>query len=112
MVQPVHRATQSSQVSALAVSLRDGSHDFDFLIGNWKAHVRVLRDRLNGSNDWVEAHPRRKAAEATKRPRASISIQGLANGLFWCRQCPNQEKVDAIVHRSELCGLSINRFHG
>jgi hypothetical protein len=32
----------------------DGSHDFDFLIGDWKAHVRVLRDRLNGSNDWVE----------------------------------------------------------
>jgi hypothetical protein len=45
---------QSSQDSAAAVSLRDGSHDFDFLIGNWKAHVRVLRDRLNGSNDWVE----------------------------------------------------------
>jgi hypothetical protein len=55
MVQPVHPARpQSSQVSAVAVSLRDGSHDFDFLIGNWKAHVRVLRDRLNGSNDWVE----------------------------------------------------------
>ena len=32
---------------------RDGSHDFDFLIGNWKAHVRVLPDRLNGSNKWV-----------------------------------------------------------
>jgi hypothetical protein len=44
----------SSQVSAVGVSLRDGSHDFDFLIGNWKAHVRVLRNRLNGSNDWVE----------------------------------------------------------
>jgi hypothetical protein len=33
---------------------RDGSHDFDFLIGNWKAHVRVLPDRLNGSHEWVE----------------------------------------------------------
>jgi len=28
---------------------RDGSHDFDFLIGNWKAHVRRLPDRLVGS---------------------------------------------------------------
>jgi hypothetical protein len=33
---------------------RDGSHDFDFLIGNWKAHVRRLPDRLVGSNNWVE----------------------------------------------------------
>jgi hypothetical protein len=33
---------------------RDGSHDFDFLIGDWKAHVRRLPDRLNKSNFWVE----------------------------------------------------------
>ena len=33
---------------------RDGSHDFDFLIGDWKAHVRRLPDRLNNSNAWDE----------------------------------------------------------
>jgi hypothetical protein len=33
---------------------RDGSHGFDFLIGNWKAHVRRLPDRLVGSNNWIE----------------------------------------------------------
>src|SRR6266705_5012747 len=32
---------------------RDGAHDFDFLIGDWKAHVRRLPDRLNNSNVWV-----------------------------------------------------------
>ena len=32
----------------------DGSHDFDFLIGDWKAHVRRLPDRLVGSNTWLE----------------------------------------------------------
>jgi hypothetical protein len=32
----------------------DGAHDFDFLIGDWKAHVRRLPDRLNNSNVWVE----------------------------------------------------------
>src|SRR5437899_2427670 len=32
----------------------DGSHDFDFLVGNWKAHVRRLPDRLVGSNTWIE----------------------------------------------------------
>jgi hypothetical protein len=33
---------------------RDGSHDFDFLIGNWQAHVWRLPDRLVGSNHWIE----------------------------------------------------------
>jgi hypothetical protein len=33
---------------------RDGGHDFDFVIGDWKAHVRRLPDRLNNSNVWVE----------------------------------------------------------
>lgn len=32
----------------------DGTHDFDFIIGDWKAHVRRLPDRLNGSHSWVE----------------------------------------------------------
>ena len=33
---------------------RDGSHAFDFLIGDRKAYVRRLPDRLNNSNAWVE----------------------------------------------------------
>jgi hypothetical protein len=40
--------------AAAAPELRDGSHDFDFLIGNWKAHVRVPPDRLTGSTTWAE----------------------------------------------------------
>ncbi|QUD86307.1 DUF1579 domain-containing protein [Phenylobacterium montanum] len=32
----------------------DGAHDFDFLIGDWKAHVRRLPERLVGSHDWIE----------------------------------------------------------
>ena len=33
---------------------RDGAHDFDFLIGDWKAHLRRLPDRLVGSSKWLE----------------------------------------------------------
>jgi hypothetical protein len=39
---------------AAAPPVRDGAHDFDFLIGNWQAHVRRLPDRLSGSDRWVE----------------------------------------------------------
>src|SRR3982074_207296 len=28
---------------------RDGAHDFDFLIGDWKAHVKRLPERRGGS---------------------------------------------------------------
>lgn len=49
-------ASSQAQTAANPASFpqRDGSHDFDFIIGNWKAHVRRLPDRLNNSNIWVE----------------------------------------------------------
>lgn len=47
----IHAQTTSSPAN---LPRRDGSHDFDFLIGDWKAHVRRLPDRLNNSNTWVE----------------------------------------------------------
>ncbi len=47
---PVNDASQAQA----AILQRDGSHDFDFLIGDWRAHVRRLPERLVGSNSWVE----------------------------------------------------------
>ncbi|WP_233843007.1 hypothetical protein [Dyella sp. 2HG41-7] len=46
--------TASNPTAIFAGPQHDGSHDFDFLIGDWKAHVRRLPDRLNGSHVWVE----------------------------------------------------------
>ena len=46
---PLHAQTPSDPAN---LPQRDGSHDFDFLIGDWKAHVRRLPDRLNNSNTW------------------------------------------------------------
>ena len=37
-----------------AVVTHDGAHDFDFLIGDWKAHLWRLPDRLVGSTRWLE----------------------------------------------------------
>lgn len=51
---PTCAVAWSQSAMAPAAPQRDGAHDFDFLIGDWKAHVRRLPDRLNGSNTWVE----------------------------------------------------------
>ena len=44
----------SNPTAVFATPQRDGAHDFDFLIGDWKAHVRRLPDRLNNSKAWDE----------------------------------------------------------
>jgi hypothetical protein len=49
-----HRFHAQTTSNPANLPQRDGSHDFDFLIGNWKAHVRRLPDRLNNSATWVE----------------------------------------------------------
>jgi hypothetical protein len=50
--QPSSTPTQeASQDLALQ---HDGSGDFDFLIGHWKAHVKRLPERLTGSTIWIE----------------------------------------------------------
>jgi hypothetical protein len=33
---------------------RDGSHDFDFEIGNWHTHLHTLQHPLTGSTTWVD----------------------------------------------------------
>src|ERR1035438_3502281 len=50
-------ASAQPQATASAVPQRDGSHDSDFLIGDWKAHARALRNRLddwNNPKEWVD----------------------------------------------------------
>ena len=37
-----------------AVEQRDGSHDFDPLVGTWKYHLKRRLHPLTGSNQWVE----------------------------------------------------------
>jgi hypothetical protein len=46
-------ASQASRQQA-AIKERDGQHDFDFEIGNWKTHLSRLLHPLTGSTTWVE----------------------------------------------------------
>ena len=48
------QATSQTTSDPALLPQRDGSHDFDFLIGDWHAHVRRLPERLVGSDKWVE----------------------------------------------------------
>ena len=41
-------------VRAQAAPVRDGLHDFDFLMGHWHAHLRRRVDPLTGSAQWIE----------------------------------------------------------
>jgi hypothetical protein len=51
---PAAATTAAGSAATTVDPNHDGSHDFDFVIGDWKAHVRRLPDRLVGANDWIE----------------------------------------------------------
>ena len=72
---------------------RDGQHDFDFLVGSWKFHLKRLKQRLVGSTEWVEFDGTtvcRKVLDgrgeveemSVDNPEKGIHIQGLALRLY------------------------------
>jgi len=71
----------------------DGQHDFDFLLGSWKIHLKRRLRPLTGSNDWVEFDGTvvcrtvwNGLAEVEEfnvdSPEKKIFIQGLAVRLY------------------------------
>jgi hypothetical protein len=45
---------QTNSTASAATTARDGSHDFDPLLGTWKYHLKRRVHPLTGSNEWVE----------------------------------------------------------
>jgi hypothetical protein len=48
------KGVAAAPMQPLSGELRDGQHDFDFNIGTWKIHTRLLLHPLTSCNDWVE----------------------------------------------------------
>jgi hypothetical protein len=71
---------------------RDGRHDFDFMIGTWKVHLKRLVKPLTGSTTWVELEGRdvmRKVWDGANlseftadNPATQTHIQGLTLRLY------------------------------
>jgi hypothetical protein len=47
-------AQADAQAPKPAAQERDGSHDFDALLGSWKYHLRRRLNPLTGSNTWID----------------------------------------------------------
>jgi len=88
-------ATPAADGAATSVSAapHDGQHDFDFLIGSWKIHLKRRIRLLSGSNEWVEFDGTvvcrtiwNGLAEVEEfnvdSPEKNIFIQGLAVRLY------------------------------
>src|SRR5881227_4036150 len=77
--------------TAPPASAHDGQHDFDFVIGTWKSHVRRLQKPLTGSTSWIEGD-------------ATVSVRKIWNGRG------NLEEIELTTPAGHLEGLTLRLY--
>jgi hypothetical protein len=93
LLAPCGVTSAGEAATATGVAVHDGQHDFDFLIGSWKIHLKRRLHPLSGSNEWVEFDGTvvcrtiwNGLAEVEEfnvdSPEKNIFIQGLAVRLY------------------------------
>jgi len=77
--------------TARPASVQDGEHDFDFVIGTWKSHVRRLQKPMTGSTSWIEGD-------------ATVSVRKIWNGRG------DLEEIELTTPAGHLEGLTLRLY--
>jgi hypothetical protein len=80
--------TCAQSAPADAPAYRDGSHDFDFNIGNWRTHIMSLQHPLTGSKTWNELN-------------GTLKVRKVWDGKA------SLEEIDASGPNQHLAGLTM-----
>jgi hypothetical protein len=98
LVSPSRAAAQQSATppasgTAVAPASQDGSHDFDWILGSWRATLRRLVKPLTGSTTWVDFEGRQLSKPVwggkanldefiVDSPGAGVKIEGVTLRLY------------------------------
>jgi hypothetical protein len=69
---------------------RDGSKDFDFMLGTWNVHTRILRKLFVHSHDWEDCYAR-LATKAFENNVGEVEVGPI--------RCPGGQPVSTITVR-------------
>lgn len=81
----VVRGAEPGAAALITSTTRDGSNDFNFLLGKWHYHIRQLKERLKNSHDWYDC-----TATGEMRPIWGGLYGGSGNREDTIWRCPNR----------------------